>query len=42
MAMLKPNVAFLQSLASNKAAQSSKLGIGNCCKGATSDTEHSL
>jgi len=41
MAMLKPNVAFLQSLASNTAAQSSSLGNGNCCKGTTSDIEHS-
>jgi hypothetical protein len=42
MAMLKTNVVFLQSMASNTAAQSSSLSIDNCCKGATSDTEQSL
>jgi hypothetical protein len=42
MAMLKANVVFLQSLASNTAARGSGLSIDNCCKGATSDTEQSL
>jgi hypothetical protein len=42
MAMLKTNVAFLQSLASNTAARSWSLGIGNCFKGATYNTEQSL
>ena len=43
MAMLKTNVAFLQSLASKTAAQSSSLGItDNCFKGTTYDTEESL
>jgi len=41
MAMLNANVDFLESLASNTAAWSSSLGIDNCFKGATSDTEHS-
>jgi hypothetical protein len=41
MAMLKANVVFLQSLASNTAARSSSLGIDNCFKSTTTDTEHS-
>jgi hypothetical protein len=42
MAMLKANVVFLQSLDSNIGALSSSLGINNCFKGVTADTEQSL
>jgi hypothetical protein len=42
MAMVKANVVFLHSLDSNTGAWSSSLGINNCFKGVTSDTEQSL